>query len=70
MSTLNFPDRAGTYRLTLSIGMSNGEQSDEMGIDELVDGWETMTDEQFQDALYAAWKEWAWNYIDGGPEKL
>jgi hypothetical protein len=64
------PDRADTYRLTLCIGLSNGEQSEELDIEELVPDWQELSDEQFQAALYAAWKEWAWEYIDGGIERI
>jgi hypothetical protein len=61
--------RAGTYRLTLGIGIE-GERTDDIDIDDLVDDWQTLPDEQFEAALYAAWKEWAWGYIDGGAEQL
>jgi hypothetical protein len=64
------PDRAGIYRLTLGIGLSNGEQSEELDVEELVPGWRELSAEQFKEALYAAWKEWAWEYIDGGIDRI
>jgi hypothetical protein len=69
ISTLNSPGRAGVYRLTLDIGLQ-GEQTDDIDIDDLVDDWRLLTDEEFEAALYAAWKEWAWGFVDGGTEKL
>ena len=57
--------RQGIYRLNLSIGLVT-ERTEEIDIDQLVDDWENLTDEEFEEALHAAWKEWAWEYIDGG----
>ena len=63
-------NRQGIYRLTLCIGLSNGEQREELDVEELVPGWQELDDEQFKAALYAAWKEWAWEYIDGGIDRI
>ena len=62
--------REGIYRLTLCIGLSNGEQVEELDIEELVPGWRELSAEQFKEALYAAWKEWAWEYRDGGIDRI
>jgi hypothetical protein len=48
------------YRFTLSIGFPTAEHDDEVELD---DG---LTDEE----VYEEWTQWAWNYIDGGPEKI
>jgi hypothetical protein len=61
--------RQGTYRLTLSIGLST-ERTEELDINELVEDWEALADEEFDLALHAAWKEWAWEFIDGGAERI
>ena len=51
--------------LTLSIGL-NGDVTDVLPLSDLVDNWEELSKEELEKALHAAWKEWAWEYIDGG----
>ena len=63
-------NRQGFYRLTLCIGASNAEQVEELDIEDLVADWQELDDEQFQVALYAAWKEWVWGNIDGKIERI
>jgi hypothetical protein len=57
--------RNGIYLLTLSI-WNDAQQSAEFHIDDLVENWRSLSDERFETALHGAWKEWAWEYIDGG----
>jgi hypothetical protein len=58
------------YRFTLSIGLSNAGQEDEVdvpaeyGISD--DEWDAMPEAERNEKLEQAWKDWAWNFIDGG----
>lgn len=51
-------------KVTLSIGLVGCEHKDEIDIpDEELEG---MSAEEIDARLDEEWKEWAWNYIDGG----
>lgn len=54
-------------KVSLSIGISDASQEDELDIDE--DEWDNCkTDESREDLMHEHWKNWIWNYIDGGCE--
>jgi hypothetical protein len=57
--------RDGIYLLTLNIG-NDSERSEQLPLGDLVEDWQDMTDDEFDDALLAAWVEWSRDFIDGG----
>lgn len=61
--------RQGIYRLNLSIGLT-GEYAEEINIDDLLEDWQALTDDEFESAIYAAWIEWAYSHVDGGIKKI
>ena len=48
--------------LTLGIGLANAERTDnfEFEIDD------NATDEEINDTIEEYWRDWIWNFIDGG----
>ena len=56
-------------KVTLSIGYPGATHEDEFDIDD--EDWEACeTEEQKEELMWEYWKEWANNYIDGGPEVI
>lgn len=53
-------------KVTLGIGLANAQQEDEIDTGILVSEWEALTEEERQERGQAAWREWIWEYIDGG----
>ncbi len=55
-------------KMRLSIGLANAEQRDtvEFECDEI----KGKTPDEIEEFIHEAWKEWAWQYIDGGPEMV
>ena len=52
------------FKVSLSIGISNAGQEDEIDIDDTE--WdECENSEQRQDLMNSYWKDWSDNYIDG-----
>ena len=50
-------------RFTLSIGFAGADHAEELDVDDA----DVPSDPTEREAyLTAEWKEWAWNYIDGG----
>lgn len=52
--------------LVLSIGLAGCDVTDTLPLDDLVEDWRTLDKEEMEKALHQAWKEWIWEYIDGG----
>ena len=50
--------------LTLSIGLANAERTDDFEFE--VD--DNATDEEINDSIEEYWRDWIWNFIDGGWE--
>ena len=48
--------------LTLSIGLANAERTDDFEFE--VD--DNATDEEINDSIEEYWRDWIWNFIDGG----
>ena len=48
--------------LTLSIGLANAERTDDFEFE--VD--DNATDEEINDTIEEYWRDWIWNFIDGG----
>lgn len=48
--------------LSLSIGLANAEQIDDFEFE--VD--DNATDEEINDTIEEYWRDWIWNFIDGG----
>jgi uncharacterized protein (DUF4213/DUF364 family) len=56
-------------RMTLGIGFANACQEEIIDVDD--QEWaDCENDKQRDDLLDSYWKDWAWNYIDGGFEVL
>ena len=52
-------------KVTLSIGFANATQEDTLDIPD--DEWESCeTDDEREKMIDEYWRDWAWNYIDGG----
>ena len=69
MSKKEISDRAGVYRMTVHVGLSN-KRTEDVNIADLIDDYEDLSIDEFEAALDNAWAEWAWGCIDGGAEKL
>ncbi len=54
-----------TFRFTLGIGFANAEHEEEVELEDL-----PVDPEEREKVIEDAWKEWAWQYIDGGPTEL
>lgn len=52
------------FTFTLSIGFANAEQIEEVEIEDA--DLEGLEGDALTDFMYERWKEWAWEYIDGG----
>lgn len=50
--------------LSLSIGLANAERIDDFEFE--VD--DNATDEEINDTIEEYWRDWIWNFIDGGWE--
>lgn len=50
--------------LNLSIGLANAERTDDFEFE--VD--DNATDEEINDTIEEYWRDWIWNFIDGGWE--
>ena len=50
--------------LNLSIGISNAEQTDDFEFE--ID--DDATKEEIDDTIQEYWRDWIWNFIDGGWE--
>ena len=48
--------------LSLSIGISNAKRTDDFEFE--VD--DNATDEEINDTIEEYWRDWIWNFIDGG----
>ena len=48
--------------LSLSIGLANAERIDDFEFE--VD--DNATDEEINDSIEEYWRDWIWNFIDGG----
>jgi hypothetical protein len=48
--------------LSLSIGLANSERIDDFEFE--VD--DNATDEEINDTIQEYWRDWIWNFIDGG----
>ena len=48
--------------LSLSIGLANAERTDDFEFE--VD--DNATDEEINDTIEEYWRDWIWNFIDGG----
>lgn len=57
------------YKLTLNIGLGS-EVSETLDLslesDKSEEELNALTETELDNFVYAFWKEWAWNYIDGG----
>lgn len=49
-------------QFTLSIGYISASRKEVVDMD-----FEGMSQDEIEEEIDEAWKEWAWNYIDGGP---
>lgn len=47
----------GIVRETLDLSIESDKSKEEL---------DALTEDELDDFVYAFWKEWAWNYIDGG----
>jgi hypothetical protein len=62
-------EESPSVNLVLSIGLGS-DVTDTLPLDELVENWKALNKEELEKALYQAWKEWIWEYIDGGADIL
>ncbi|KAB8186911.1 hypothetical protein FH608_046325 [Nonomuraea phyllanthi] len=61
-------DNEPTIKLavTLGIGLANAERSDVIDTGIPVSEWNALTSEQQEERVHEEWKEWIWEYVDGG----
>lgn len=60
-------NRKTIIKFTLSIS-TDGERTGEFPLEEIVENFADLDKEELDVALHNGWKEWAWEYIDGGWE--
>lgn len=54
------------FLFTLNIGLAGASQEDEVDVD-IPD---EASEEEADELIHEAWKDWAWNYIDGGTREI